>query len=74
MIDISQLATNLLLDHLLQFELCGTKFNKLIPIAMPKRTVRDRRKVEKIEEQAVAQKDPIQTDEFVVSVRKKYMS
>jgi len=40
---------------------------------MPKRTVRDRRKVEKIEEQAVAQKDPIQTDEFVVSVRKKYM-
>jgi len=36
---------------------------------MPKRTVRDRKKTDVVEEQAIAQKGPTQTDQLVVSVR-----
>ena len=36
---------------------------------MPKRTVRDRKKTDVVEEQAIAQKGPTQTDQLFVSVR-----
>ena len=40
---------------------------------MPKRTVHDRKKIDRVEELAAAQKGLTQTDQFVVPVREVYV-